>query len=50
MLGRLEAEGASKDRQAPQYCLLLGSEQIVAPSDGGFERLLATRCDSAPAD
>jgi len=41
VLRRLEREAAGEDRQAPEEHALLAGEQVVAPLDGGAQRLLA---------
>jgi hypothetical protein len=39
--GRLEAEATLEDRYPPEDPLLRGLEKLVAPVDGGAERLLS---------
>ena len=41
LLGGLERAAAGEDGEAGEEPLLLGGEQVVAPLDGGAERLLA---------
>ena len=42
-LRRFQGEATDKDRQAPEEPLLLGSQQVVTPGDGGPHRLLPLR-------
>ena len=49
-LGRLQAERAGEDRQAAQHRSIVRTQEIVAPRDGGFERLVAQWCGSASPD
>ena len=41
LLGGLQGEAAGEDGQAPEEHALLAGEQVVAPVDGGAQRLLA---------